>query len=71
MNLLNTQRTADDVYLGYLQALAEIANATVKLQLSAGMRSDLGRSSPSQLLRRAVDRHGQDSISTPLLLKLV
>ncbi len=41
LELLNAQRTADDVYLGYLQALADLANATVKLQLSAGMRPDL------------------------------
>ncbi|MFI5399170.1 MAG: TolC family protein [Candidatus Binatia bacterium] len=41
LDLLNAQRTADDVYLSYLQALADLANATVKLQLSAGMRPDL------------------------------
>ena len=41
LELLNAQRTADDVYLGYLQALADLANATVKLQISVGMRPDL------------------------------
>jgi len=41
LELLNAQRTADDVYLGYLQALADLANATAKLQLSVGMRPDL------------------------------
>lgn len=41
LQLLNAQRTADDVYLSYLQALADLASATVKLQLSAGMRPDL------------------------------
>ncbi len=41
LELLNAQRTADDVYLTYLQALADLANATVKLQLSVGMRPDL------------------------------
>ena len=41
LDLLDAQRTADDVYLNYLQALAVLANTTVKLQLSAGMRADL------------------------------
>ncbi len=41
LELLNAQRTADDVYLGYLQALADLANTTVKLQISAGLRPDL------------------------------
>lgn len=41
LDLLNAQRTSDDLYLGYLQALADLANATVKLQLSTGMRPDL------------------------------
>jgi cobalt-zinc-cadmium efflux system outer membrane protein len=41
LDLLEAQRTADDVYLSYLQTLADLANATVKLQLSAGMRPDL------------------------------
>lgn len=41
LELLNAQRTADDVYLGYFQAIADLANAKVKLQISAGMRPDL------------------------------
>ena len=41
LELLNAQRTADDVYLGYLQTLSDLANATVKLQVSVGMRPDL------------------------------
>jgi cobalt-zinc-cadmium efflux system outer membrane protein len=41
LELLNAQRTADDVYLGYYQAIADLANATVKLQISAGLRPDL------------------------------
>jgi outer membrane protein, heavy metal efflux system len=41
LELLNAQRTADDVYLGYLQTLADLANATAKLQISVGMRPDL------------------------------
>ncbi|TWJ32553.1 TolC family protein [Geobacter argillaceus] len=41
LELLDAQRTADDVHLGYLQALADLANATVRLQLSAGMRPEL------------------------------
>jgi len=41
LDLLEAQRTADDVYLSYLQALADLSNAIVKLQLSAGMRPDL------------------------------
>jgi cobalt-zinc-cadmium efflux system outer membrane protein len=41
LELLNAQRTADDVYIGYLQTLADLANATVKLQMSVGMRPDL------------------------------
>ena len=41
LELLNSQRTADEVYLGYLQAIADLANTTVKLQISAGMRPDL------------------------------
>jgi len=41
LELLDAQRTADDVYLGYLQALADLENATVKLQLSAGIRPSL------------------------------
>ncbi|HUJ18574.1 MAG TPA: TolC family protein [Nitrospirota bacterium] len=41
LDLLEAQRTADDVYLSYLQSLADLANATVRLQLSAGMRPAL------------------------------
>jgi cobalt-zinc-cadmium efflux system outer membrane protein len=41
LELLNAKRTADDVYLSYLQALADLANSTVNLQLSAGLRPDL------------------------------
>jgi cobalt-zinc-cadmium efflux system outer membrane protein len=41
LELLNAQRTADDVYLGYFQAIADLANAKVKLQISAGMQPDL------------------------------
>lgn len=41
LELLDAQRTADDVYLSYLQALSDLASATVKLQLSVGMRPDL------------------------------
>ncbi|MBI5585286.1 MAG: TolC family protein [Deltaproteobacteria bacterium] len=41
LELLNAQRTADETYLGYLQAVADLANATVKLQISAGMGPDL------------------------------
>jgi len=41
LDLLAAQRSADDIYLGYLQAAANLANATVKLQLSTGTRSDL------------------------------
>jgi cobalt-zinc-cadmium efflux system outer membrane protein len=41
LELLNAQRTADEVYLDYLQALADLANTTVKLQISSGMRPDL------------------------------
>ena len=36
LDLLTAQRTADDVHLGHLQAVADLANATVRLQLSAG-----------------------------------
>jgi outer membrane protein, heavy metal efflux system len=38
---LNAQRSADDVYLGYLQAVADRANAVVKLQLSTGVPPEL------------------------------
>ena len=41
LDLLNAQRTADDVHLGYLQALADLANATVKLQLGVGGKAAL------------------------------
>ena len=41
LELLNARRTADDVYLGYLQTVADLANITVKLHISAGMRPDL------------------------------
>jgi cobalt-zinc-cadmium efflux system outer membrane protein len=36
LDLLTAQRTADDAHLGHLQAVADLANATVKLQLSVG-----------------------------------
>jgi cobalt-zinc-cadmium efflux system outer membrane protein len=41
LELLNAQRSADDVYLAYLQAQADLANATVQLQLSLGRRPGL------------------------------
>ncbi|MBI4767153.1 MAG: TolC family protein [Deltaproteobacteria bacterium] len=41
IELLNAQRTADGVYLDYLQAIADLANTAVKLQISVGMRPDL------------------------------
>ena len=41
LELLDAQRTADDVYLSYLQALAGLANATAQLQLSVGMQPEL------------------------------
>ena len=41
VELLTVQRTADDIYLSYLQALADLANTTVRLQQSAGMRPNL------------------------------
>ena len=41
LELLNAQRTADDVYLGYRQAVADLSNAIVRLQLSTGVRPDL------------------------------
>jgi len=41
LELLNAQRSADEVFLAYLQALADHANATVKLQQSAGMQPEL------------------------------
>ena len=36
LDLLNAQRTADDIYMGYLQAQANLANARIKLLQSAG-----------------------------------
>ena len=41
LNLLDAQRTTDEVHLAYLQALADLSNATVKLQLSAGGKAAL------------------------------
>ena len=41
LDLLEAQRTTEDVHLAYLQALADLANATVKLQLSAGGKAAL------------------------------
>ncbi len=41
LDLLNAQRTADEVYLAYLQAVADRANARVRLQQSAGQRLEL------------------------------
>lgn len=41
LELLNAQRTADEVYLAYLQAVADSANARVRLQQSAGQRLEL------------------------------
>lgn len=38
LDLLSAQRTADDVNLGHLQAVADLANASVKLQLSTGAK---------------------------------
>ena len=38
---LSAQRSADDAYLGYLQADADLAKATVDLQLSIGQRPAL------------------------------
>ncbi|MFZ2955308.1 MAG: TolC family protein [Candidatus Ozemobacteraceae bacterium] len=37
LELLDAQRTADDVYLGYLQALADFTESKVKLQVLAGI----------------------------------
>lgn len=36
LDLLEAQRTADEVHMGHLQAVADLANARVKLQLSSG-----------------------------------
>jgi cobalt-zinc-cadmium efflux system outer membrane protein len=41
LELLAAQRSADEVYTAYLQALAARANATVKLQQSTGARPEL------------------------------
>lgn len=41
LELLNAQRSADDAYLAYLQAQADLANATVQLQLSLAQRPSL------------------------------
>ncbi|WP_394778798.1 TolC family protein [Undibacterium sp.] len=41
LDLLNAQRTADDVYLAYLQALSNWANASVKLQQSTGQYPEI------------------------------
>ncbi|MFZ6649345.1 TolC family protein [Undibacterium sp. TJN25] len=41
LDLLNAQRTADDVYLAYLQALSNWANASVKLQQSTGKQPEI------------------------------
>lgn len=41
LDLLNAQRSADEVYQAYLQAVADQANAQLRLQLSAGGRAAL------------------------------
>jgi outer membrane protein, heavy metal efflux system len=41
LDLLEAQRTSDEVRLAYLQALADLQNATVKLQLSSGGNASL------------------------------
>ncbi|UJB65662.1 TolC family protein [Acidovorax sp. YS12] len=41
LELLVAQRSADDAYLAYLQARADLATATVQLQLSVGQRPAL------------------------------
>ncbi len=41
LELLDAQRTADGTYLDYLQAQADLAAATVELQLSTGRRPSL------------------------------
>ncbi|MDW3684227.1 TolC family protein [Cupriavidus sp. CV2] len=41
LELLDAQRTADETYLDYLQAQADLAGATVELQLSTGLRPAL------------------------------
>ena len=41
LDLLNAQRTADDIALEHLQAQADLANASLRLQLTAGTRPAL------------------------------
>ena len=41
LELLAAQRSADDAYLAYLQAKADLASATVQLQLSTGRKPRL------------------------------
>ena len=41
LELLSAQRSADDAYLGSLEAETELAKATVELQLSVGRRPAL------------------------------
>lgn len=41
LELLSAQRTADEVYLAYLQAVADRAKARIRLQQSAGQRLEL------------------------------
>ena len=41
LELLIARRTANEVYLSYLQAVSDLANAKVRLQLSAGMTPEL------------------------------
>jgi len=41
LELLNAQRSADDAYLAYVQAKADLASATVQLQLSTGRKPRL------------------------------
>lgn len=41
LELLNAQRSADDAYLAHLQAKADLASATVQLQLSTGRKPRL------------------------------
>lgn len=41
LELLNAQRTADEIALDHLQAQADLANASLRLQLNAGTRPSL------------------------------
>jgi cobalt-zinc-cadmium efflux system outer membrane protein len=41
LDLLEAQRSADEVHLAHLQAVADLANARVKLQLSSGSKVSL------------------------------